>query len=140
EQSGTPEDVYYRSETDFVAQFIGLANVLEAEIVGPADADLLNVRVNRVGDLLARARSRKERPQAARLFVRPEHIELTSSPRAGMDTLRGRVTPRSLGGAQTDYLSDDNGVPVRVIRRSKHADTERPQDALNSSAPGACRL
>jgi len=25
EQIGTPEDVYYRSKTDFVAQFIGLA-------------------------------------------------------------------------------------------------------------------
>ncbi len=35
EQLGTPEDVYYRSETDFVAQFIGLANVLDARIVGP---------------------------------------------------------------------------------------------------------
>ena len=38
EQMGTPEDVYYRSETDFVAQFIGLANVLDGEVIGPADA------------------------------------------------------------------------------------------------------
>ena len=140
EQSGTPEDVYYRSETDFVAQFIGLANVLEAEIVGQADADLLNVRVNRVGDLVARARSRKERPQAARLFVRPEHIELTSSPRAGMNTLRGRVTRRSFVGAQTDYVIDVNGVPLRVISRSKDAAYELSQDVLISFAPADCLL
>ena len=38
EQIGSPEDVYYRSETDFVAQFIGLANVLDGEVVGAAGA------------------------------------------------------------------------------------------------------
>src|SRR5207302_785262 len=55
EQFGTPEDVYYRSRTDFVAQFIGLANVLDARIMGTADKDHLNVRVEHVGDLVARA-------------------------------------------------------------------------------------
>src|SRR6266403_1852034 len=48
EQSGTPEDVYYRSETDFVAQFIGLANVLDARIVGPVDPGLIKVSVEGV--------------------------------------------------------------------------------------------
>src|SRR5882757_2367785 len=81
EQLGTPEDVYYRSRTDFVAQFIGLANVLDAEIVGPADADLLKVRVAHVGDLVARADMRGSEASTARLFVRPEHIELTSTPK-----------------------------------------------------------
>src|SRR6266545_6714078 len=55
EQLGSPEDVYYRSETDFVAQFIGLANVLDARITGAPDNDHLNVRVEHVGDLVARA-------------------------------------------------------------------------------------
>ena len=38
EQIGSPEDVYYRSKTDFVAQFIGLANVLDGEVVGAVGA------------------------------------------------------------------------------------------------------
>src|ERR1700754_2675751 len=33
EQLGTAEEIYYRSKTDFVAQFIGLANVLDADVV-----------------------------------------------------------------------------------------------------------
>src|SRR5882757_2140020 len=81
EQLGTPEDVYYRSRTDFVAQFIGLANVLDAEIVGPAEADLLKVRVAHVGDLVVRANLRGNHTSTARIFVRPEHIELTSTPK-----------------------------------------------------------
>jgi ABC-type Fe3+/spermidine/putrescine transport system ATPase subunit len=138
EQLGTPEDVYYRSKTDFVAQFIGLANVLDAEIVGPAEADLLKVRVANVGDLVARTQTQRNGSPAARLFVRPEHIELTTTPKPGMNTLKGRVTRRSFVGAQTDYVIDVNGVALRVISRSKDAGYQLSQDVLISFAPADC--
>jgi iron(III) transport system ATP-binding protein len=138
EQLGTPEDVYYRSKTDFVAQFIGLANVLDAEIVGPAEADLLKVRVAHVGDLVARTQAQRNGSSAARLFVRPEHIELTTAPKPGMNTLKGRVTRRSFVGAQTDYVIDVNGVALRVISRSKDAGYQLSQDVLISFAPADC--
>jgi len=140
EQLGSPEDVYYRSETDFVAQFIGLANVLDAEIVGSTDPDLVTVRVDRVGDLVARGGRRNGQAQRARLFVRPEHIELTSVPRAGMNALKGKVTRRSFVGAQTDYVIDVNGVPLRVISRSRDAAYQLSQDVLLSFAPADCLL
>src|SRR5262245_9130531 len=138
EQLGSPEDVYYRSQTDFVAQFIGLANVLDAEIVGPADPDLIKVRVDRVGDLVARAGAPNGR--TARLLVRPEHIELTSAPKAGMNTLKGRVARRSFVGAQTDYVIDVNGVPLRVISSSRDTNYQLSQDVLISFAPADCLL
>ena len=34
EQLGTPEDLYERPATDFVARFLGVSNLLEAEVVG----------------------------------------------------------------------------------------------------------
>ncbi len=140
EQLGSPEDVYYRSETDFVAQFIGLANVLDAQIVGAAERDLIKVRVDRVGDLVARAGGRNGGTQAARLFLRPEHIELTSAPREGMNTLKGRVARKSFVGAQTDYVIDVNGVSLRVISRSRDAAYQMSQDVLISFAPADCLL
>src|SRR5258705_2644918 len=140
EQLGTPEDVYYRSKTDFVAQFIGLANVLEARITGSADRDHLKVCVEHVGDLVARADMRGNDKSNARLFVRPEHIELTSTPKQGMNTLRGRVSRRSFVGAQTDYVIDVNGVPLRVISRSRDAGYQLSQDVLLSFAPADCLL
>jgi iron(III) transport system ATP-binding protein len=140
EQLGSPEDVYYRSETDFVAQFIGLANVLEARIVGPADPGLIKVSVEGVGDIVARAgRSNGESP-TARLFLRPEHIELAGAPRAGMNTLKGKVTRRSFVGAQTDYVVDVNGVALRVISSSRDARYQPSQDVLLSFAPADCLL
>ncbi len=51
EQIGSPEDVYYRSKTDFVAQFIGLANVLDGEVVDASAPDRIRVRVERIGEL-----------------------------------------------------------------------------------------
>jgi iron(III) transport system ATP-binding protein len=140
EQLGSPEDVYYRSETDFVAQFIGLANVLDAEIVGVAERDLIKVRVDRVGDLVACAGARSSGMQTARLFVRPEHIELTAAPREGMNTLKGRVARKSFVGAQTDYVIEVNGVPLRVISRSRDAAYQMSQDVLISFAPADCLL
>jgi len=140
EQLGSPEDVYYRSETDFVAQFIGLANVLDARIVGPVDPGLIKVSVEGVGDIVARAgRSNGESP-TARLFLRPEHIELAGAPRAGMNTLKGKVTRRSFVGAQTDYVVDVNGVALRVIGNSRDARYQPSQDVLLSFAPADCLL
>ena len=140
EQLGSSEDVYYRSETDFVAQFIGLANVLNAEIVGSADPDFIKVRVRGIGDLVARAGRPNGQTQAARLFVRPEHIELASAPRAGMNTLKGKVARKSFVGAQTDYVIDVNGVPLRVISNSRDAAYQLSQDVHLSFAPADCLL
>src|SRR6267154_2980890 len=145
EQIGTPEDVYYRSKTDFVAQFIGLANVLDARIMGAADSDHLNVRVEHGGDLVVRANLRGNDTSTARIFVRPEHIELTSAPKhgapkQGMNTLKGRVARRSFVGAQTDYVIDVNGVPLRVISRNRDVDCQLSQDVLLSFAAADCLL
>jgi iron(III) transport system ATP-binding protein len=140
EQLGSPEDVYYRSETDFVAQFIGLANVLDARIVGPADPGLIKVSVEGVGDIVARAGRSNGQSPTARLFLRPEHIELAGAPRAGMNTLKGKVTRRSFVGAQTDYVVDVNGVALRVIGNSRDARYQPSQDVLLSFAPADCLL
>jgi iron(III) transport system ATP-binding protein len=140
EQLGSPEDIYYRSETDFVAQFIGLANVLDAKIVGPADPGLIKVSVEGVGDIVARAGRSNGQSPTARLFLRPEHIELAGAPRAGMNTLKGKVTRRSFVGAQTDYVVDVNGVALRVISSSRDARYQPSQDVLLSFAPADCLL
>jgi iron(III) transport system ATP-binding protein len=138
EQIGSPEDIYYRSKTDFVAQFIGLANVLDGEIVGTSAPNLIKVRVERLGDLVVSSLAHNNPARPARLLVRPEQMELTATPKAGMNTLKGRVARRSFVGAQTDYLIDVNGVSLRVINPSRHADFQLSQDVLVSFAPTDC--
>ncbi len=43
EQVGTAEEIHYDSRTEFVASFAGLANVLPAQVIGPAPGGLLRV-------------------------------------------------------------------------------------------------
>jgi len=140
EQIGSPEDVYYRSKTDFVAQFIGLANVLDGEVVDASSPDRIRVRVERIGELLASSTSHSGSTRPARLLVRPEQMELTATPKAGMNILKGRVARRSFVGAQTDYVIDVNGVQLRVISPSRQADFQLSQDVLVSFSPVDCLL
>src|SRR3954468_5743866 len=37
EQIGTPEDIYHRPRTRFVADFVGSANLIEGRVTGPAN-------------------------------------------------------------------------------------------------------
>ncbi len=138
EQLGTAEEIYYRSRTDFVATFIGLANVFDAEVVGEAGG-LVRVRANGIGEVLARA-DPLEKPQgrSVRLYVRPESIELTRSPPHGANVLRGHIARRSFVGAQIDFVIDIDGVPLRVITRSDGAPQQVNEETLVSFNPSSC--
>jgi iron(III) transport system ATP-binding protein len=137
EQLGTAEEVYYHSKTDFVAQFIGLANVLHAEVIG-SHADHIKVDLRGAGEILARANGEKPSAGPVRLFVRPERINLVRAPEAGKNTLRGKVTRRSFLGAQTDFVVDVNGVQLRVIVPSGSGLHAVNEEALVSFAPDDC--
>ena len=62
EQAGAPREVYEEPRTVFVADFLGVSNLLSADAVGP-DGDACSVRV---GDRTFRARSRGRPSRAAR--------------------------------------------------------------------------
>src|SRR4051794_24147997 len=53
EQIGSAEDVYYRSETDFVARFIGLANVFEAKVIGRDEGGRIRLQALGLGEVVA---------------------------------------------------------------------------------------
>ena len=53
EQIGSAEDVYYRSATDFVARFIGLANVFDAKVVGHDGDGRLRLQAPGLGEVVA---------------------------------------------------------------------------------------
>ena len=114
--------------------------MLDGEVIGAAAPDRVKVRIERVGELVARSTAHNGPARPARLLVRPEQIELTATPKAGMNTLKGRVARRSFVGAQTDYVIDVNGVSLRVISPSRSADFQLSQDVLVSFAPADCLL
>jgi ABC-type sugar transport system ATPase subunit len=93
EQVGTPHDLYHKPATEFVAGFIGSPSM---NFLGVSDK---NGNVDYAGIFMMR---REGERSAARLGIRPEHIQITPP---GEGTLDAEVTVReSLGSESFLYL------------------------------------
>ncbi len=101
EQIASPDDLYERPATAFVAEFVGTMNRLPATLSG-GEVELLGVRRPRSGDAP---------PQGpVQALVRPEALLVRADP-AG----RGRVITRTFSGAVTRVaVALPDGVEVRV--------------------------
>ncbi len=91
EQTGTPEEVYYRPRTRFVAQFLGTTNLITAEAIG-ATALTEFGRIN------------LDRPASGRvtLSIRPEHLTI-EEPRPDRDVTSGEIISREFKGHDITY-------------------------------------
>jgi spermidine/putrescine transport system ATP-binding protein len=91
EQIGSPEEIYHEPETEFVAGFIGMANLLPARI----EAQEGNLAVARVaGDRVVRAPAVEglEAGGSATLMIRPERMHLQlDEPAPGLAAVSAEV-------------------------------------------------
>ncbi len=101
-QEGTPEDIYARPASPFVARFLGLHNLIEAQV---AEVDGRRVLRTPFGDLPA-----GERPVGrATLLLRPERARLGDG--RGL-RLEGVVLERSFRGGLVRLLVEVRGTPL----------------------------
>ena len=109
EQLGTPEELYERPTTDFVAGFLGVSNLLDAEVIGRADryADL------RIADgtVLRAPSSALNGETKVRLGVRPEKLRVVAvaddaaeATDGTTNAIEGTVLDASYIGVSTQYL------------------------------------
>ncbi|MEX0681102.1 MAG: ABC transporter ATP-binding protein [Balneolales bacterium] len=91
EQIGTPEEVYYRPRTRFVAQFLGTTNLISAEAIG-------------VTALTEFGRVNLDRPASGRviLSIRPEHLTIEQPSKHHQDHL-GEVISKDFKGHDITY-------------------------------------
>jgi spermidine/putrescine transport system ATP-binding protein len=105
EQAGAPREVYEEPSTVFVADFLGVSNLLAADAVGP-DGDACSVRV---GDRTFRAsQGAVEARGEVKIMIRPERVEIEPHAVAGDNRLPG-VVERSV------FLGGSHEVHVRVL-------------------------
>lgn len=136
EQVGTPEEVYHRPATLFVADFVGRANFLPAEVLQLENTHAI---VQFAGKRLCTPAHPDVRPnKPAVLMVRPEAIRLTSHALESNDALDGVVRNVAFLGHYVEYeltwdqlvLSvEDESLPGRLFRQGErvrwHFDPER---------------
>jgi putative spermidine/putrescine transport system ATP-binding protein len=95
EQVGSPQEVYEKPSTRFVAQFIGVSNFLSGTVEGPGQFRI------RDGSLL-RYRNGHANGGGDSLVVRPEKIEVGVSGATGLNSLQGVIDSITYLGPLTE--------------------------------------
>ncbi|MGI9435391.1 MAG: ABC transporter ATP-binding protein [Geminicoccaceae bacterium] len=124
EQIGTPEDLYHRPRSRFVAEFIGETNLFSGTVKSIDDGCAV---IDWQGILLhaAAGDGRPTVGQTATAALRPERIRLHSEPPGDDNRLEGRVASRVFKGSRTvlDIAVDNNTFGNRPIIRAFVEDT-----------------
>ncbi len=125
EQLGSPEDLYDRPASPFVAGFVGDANRVEGRVAA-AEGDRFVVE-GPFGTVRARATGGAVTAGGAALAVfRPERLRLDGSGDGGVGTLTGRITRRTFLGEVVQHdVELEGGAVVRVL--SLGGDTAHPE-------------
>jgi iron(III) transport system ATP-binding protein len=101
EQIGTPEDVYERPNSRFVARFIGASNVLDAVSVADRQVEVAGRRIAIAQGDMAPA------GEAMSFCVKTHDLELlTQAPAEAANVLPGVVRGQAYLGAHRDYVVD----------------------------------
>ena len=120
EQLGTPEDLYERPHSDFVANFLGVSNLLDGEVLGRS-ADLAEIRLAD-GTLVRAPAGAATGSRSVRVGVRPEKLRVTSAiaaPGDAVNSVQGRVLDASYLGVSTQYLVETgNGDTMTVYAQN----------------------
>jgi spermidine/putrescine transport system ATP-binding protein len=112
EQIGTPDEIYHRPSSRFVADFIGESNFLEVSLNGSANGRAYLADGTPVP---CRSEGRPEPGGRATLMVRPESVHVSAANDAPPASVRGRVVQRSFLGSETRIIVTCDAVPAPLI-------------------------
>jgi thiamine transport system ATP-binding protein len=116
EQVGTPQDVYRRPETEFVASFVGDNNVFEGAVLDAAD-DRTLARVADAEFELPTADAAAG--ETVRFCVRPEHLSIAETTGSGGESRGTRTRNRLAVEVETaEFLGDTTRLHCRWAGRT----------------------
>jgi iron(III) transport system ATP-binding protein len=109
EQLGTPEDIYDRPCSEFVARFIGASNVVKAKALDDTHVSIAGVPVRCVGAKLQAGTD-------AAIAIRQHEIRMLPAPTAAENIVQATVTRNVFLGGSRDYVVETaDGTQLRVV-------------------------
>lgn len=112
-QVGTPMEIYYHPQNEFVADFIGEANFLRGEVTAWEGA---NCSVRVAGETVQVRSDAKHAPgNPCTIVLRPEAAHILAADAAQKGALPCKVTLSCFMGSYQHYQVDVGGAPVKVI-------------------------
>ncbi|QOZ22615.1 ABC transporter ATP-binding protein [Bradyrhizobium sp. CCBAU 51753] len=133
DQLGTPEDIYARPESEFVARFIGAANVIKGTARDESHVEFAGATLQVVGAKLTAG-------QSAPVAIRQHEILLsTQAPTAQQNTIKATVTRQVYLGMNRDYMVETpDGTSLRVTTPTETA-VDRGSEVWLTLPPARCR-
>jgi iron(III) transport system ATP-binding protein len=133
DQLGTPEEIYDRPQSEFVARFIGASNVLKGKALDDNHVSFAGTHLQVVGVKLTAGRD-------AAVAVRQHDIQLsTRAPEAVNNSVKAVVTRQVFLGASRDYMVEiSDGTTLRVITATEQA-VARGTEVWLHFPPERCR-
>jgi iron(III) transport system ATP-binding protein len=120
EQAGTPEEIYNRPRSEFVARFIGSSNVVKGKAIDAAHVALAGATIRCTGDAMTAGKD-------AAISIRQHEIRLVASEPApgGPNVVPALVIRHVFLGNSRDYMVElADGTQLRVVTS---ADQSVPQ-------------
>ena len=113
-QVGTPDDLYHRPVTSFVADFIGQTNLVRGTVKG-REGDRVVVQTP-AGTIHAAANGRGVETAEVVLSIRPEQIRVARGAGNGTNRLVGRSVEVAFLGEASEHVVDVGGQRIRLIQ------------------------
>jgi iron(III) transport system ATP-binding protein len=133
DQLGTPEDIYARPQSEFVARFIGASNVLKGTARDENHMSFAGATLRVTGAKLTAG-------QGAAVAIRQHDIQLaTQAPATGANTIKATVTRQVYLGASRDYVVETaDGSSLRIVTPTDAA-VEKGREVWLTLPPDRCR-
>ncbi|MDA0701940.1 MAG: ABC transporter ATP-binding protein [Proteobacteria bacterium] len=119
EQLGSPDDLYFRPETVFAADFLGESNILQSKVTG-VSSDVVTLEGPAGASIKVEPRGEIENGRQIKFMLRPENIRVLKDGETRANVLTGRVLDVILVGQVTKYyaaLSDGTEVIATELTR-----------------------
>jgi iron(III) transport system ATP-binding protein len=137
-QMGSPDEIYARPSSRFVADFIGLSNFIEAEVLSNNGCDQWLVKCS-FGDVHCVSEQALQVGEPVLLVVRPERVQIASTPLAGPNAFSAQLRNRFFLGPHSEYfLTLAGGVNLRA--QADHVTGNIGETLHISVAPADCRV
>ena len=116
DQLGTPEDIYDRPQSEFVARFIGASNVIKGIARDGNHVAFAGATLQVVGAKLTPG-------QSAVVAIRQHDIQLsTQKPQDAQNAVKATVTRQVFLGASRDYMVEtSDGTTLRIVTATENA-------------------
>jgi iron(III) transport system ATP-binding protein len=133
DQLGSPEDIYDRPQSEFVARFIGASNV----ITGTACDDN---HISFAGTMLRVVGAKATPGQSTAVAIRQHDIQLsTQAPQNAENAIKATVTRQVFLGANRDYMVEtSDGTTLRIVTSTGNA-VPRGTEVWLTLPPERCR-